>query len=131
MQSPAPDLLPAALRNTLADRLEGLLTETELSTEIVYRRPRSTSYSATTGKQTRAVAEWTFDAVAQDVSAKLASHSGGRFRTGDRRFQFIRAELPMEPTAGDEVRERGTVYKVVAWSSDPQAMTWVVTGRKT
>ena len=131
MQSPTPDVMPAALRNTLTDRLEGLLTDVDLSTEIAYRRPRSTSYSPTTGLQTRDVSEWTFDAVAQDVSARLVSHSGGRLRMGDRRFQFVRSELPLEPTAGDEVREGGTVYKIVDWSSDPQALTWAVTGRKT
>ena len=128
---PTPDLMPAHLRNVLTDRLEGLLTDPELSTEVVYRRPRSTSYSATTGLQTRDISSWTFNAVAADVSARVASRSGGRIRVGDRRFQFMRSELPLEPTVGDEVRERGTVYKVVDWRSDPQAVNWLVTGRKT
>ena len=131
MQSPTPDLMPAHLKNTLTTRLQGLLTDPDLSVEIVYRRPRQSTYSPTTGLQARHVSEWTFDAVAADVSVKLVNRSGGRLKIGDRRFVFMRSELLLEPTSGDEIKEGSNVFKVVSWKSDPQAMTWVVTGRKT
>lgn len=130
MQAPRPDLFPRDVAEEIKGRVGDLLTDEQVTVEVQYRRPGSPDYDETTGKASRNTGKWTFRAVRSRVTEREALASGGHVQAGDWKYLFLKSELPLEPTDGDEVREGGRVVKLTRWEDDAQGLQWMVSGRE-
>ncbi len=126
MRAPAPDFLGDDVAAVIEESVTALLTDPELSVEIEYRRAGKTTYSTSTGQQSRTSGRWTFQAVQEEVKQT----SGRSRRVGDQRFLFRKDEMPIDPRKGDEIRVGADVWFVTSWDSDAQKLMWLVTARR-
>lgn len=127
MKAPMPDLIPTAVQEAVEDHVEALFGEGQVTVEIEYRRVGTTSYSPTTGKQTRSgTGRWTLLAVHQVGEVKQTPK--GRMREDE--FLFEKSAMPRDPRKGDEIRLGSDVWTIGKWDADAQGLLWLVTARK-
>lgn len=128
MRTPVAEMLPPDVATAIKDTMAAMIATPALTILIEYRRAQSTTYSPTTGKQTRVgLGRWTVRAVRQKIDEKAK----GKGRVADDIFLIEKGAMPLDPRKGDEIRFGKDVWTVLKWDSDLQEILWQIEARRT
>ena len=107
-----------------------MVADVSLRTTVIYRKHGAGTFDPTTGAETGGDTDYTVGAIRAVVTEREAAVSQGLYQTGDVRFTFDRASLPITPSDEDEIVEGATTYRVKDWNTDPLSVLWNVVARR-
>lgn len=130
MTLPRPDFLfPEELAQIGVD-VAGLVADPQVRVLVTYRDFASRTFVPSTGTTTNVYSDYaSVGAVRNAVPTGEVAAADGLYKSGDIRYTFSRADVPVEPDVEDRIVDGAATYGVVAWDTDPIQQLWRVVAR--
>ena len=131
MRSLTTDFLTPAEAALIRADAAALVADPQVRTLVTYRQFGTVVYNPSTGTETITTTDYVVGAIRSIITEREAALSQGRYQTGDIKYTFERASLPITPSDEDVIIEGASTYKVRDWSTDPLSVLWNIVARET